>query len=653
MNIKSNNDGIIGNGKILAGYTNHGELIRMTYPSIDYKQSINFFHVGVKINDSAIIYLHDDINNYYNQKYIEKTNILETKVTNSYFNLEVKQTDFALLKKDLIIKEYVLKNNNSIDLNINFLIHSEFSSSPEDMISARVVNNALLQYNYNYTFAIFSNKEISSKQIHNSKDTINSGMIYGKDYIGMSNDSSISYELGNFKPGEEKRISIFIYAKENNEDNNFEDIIYEIDKIKKTDILKELENVKKYWKKYVENHYKLEVKEIDKKIRDIYIRSILLFPLITNKKTGGIIAGLEGDEYKQRSGGYGYCWTRDAVFITKALDLLGMHNEVEKFYNNFCKKTQSKNGMWEQRFYTNEKLAPCWGYQIDETASVVYGIYEHYKFTNDVKFINNNLKMCEKAINFLLKYLKNIFNEDEQDIVKQEIIKKCNNKNDEYKQLSYDLWEMNEGIHLYSLSSIYAAFDAMLCIYELSNDESTNNRLKIEKLQNAKKEIIEYKEKIKEFIEKNLYNYNQNILLRNCNDERADISILGATIPFNVFDVTDKAIENSVEKINMTLRTYTGGYLRFQDDHYMGGNNPWPIATLWMAIYYSKIGDKNKFLECINFVVNSSTDHGFLAEQVDNESLKSNWMIGLGWSHAMFIIALNSIKQDREEDLYV
>ena len=38
--------------------------------------------------------------------------------------------------------------------------------------------------------------------------------------------------------------------------------------------------------------------------------------------------------------------------------------------SSFCKKTQSKNGMWEQRFYTDCKLAPAWGYQVDETASV-------------------------------------------------------------------------------------------------------------------------------------------------------------------------------------------------------------------------------------------------------------------------------------------
>ena len=107
---------------------------------------------------------------------------------------------------------------------------------------------------------------------------------------------------------------------------------------------------------------------------EIYKRSILLFPLLANQETGGIIASPEIDENFTKCGRYAYCWPRDAVFVTRALDILNMTKETEKFYKVFCKNTQSENGMWEQRFYTDGKLAPCWGYQIDEAASVIYGV---------------------------------------------------------------------------------------------------------------------------------------------------------------------------------------------------------------------------------------------------------------------------------------
>lgn len=46
-------------------------------------------------------------------------------------------------------------------------------------------------------------------------------------------------------------------------------------------------------------------------------------------------------------------------------------------------------------------------------------------------------------------------------------------------------------------------------------------------------------------------------------------------------------------------------------------------------MYYIKIGNKKKFLECFDFAINSCTEHGFLAEQVDNKLLKSNWVMVL------------------------
>ena len=55
------------------------------------------------------------------------------------------------------------------------------------------------------------------------------------------------------------------------------------------------------------------------------------------------------------------------------------------------------------------------------------------------------------------------------------------------------------------------------------------------------------------------------------------------------------------------------------------------------------IKEYKKAKECMDFVVASSTTHGFLAEQVENREMKSAWVIGLGWSHAMFIIVLDKL----------
>ena len=82
----------------------------------------------------------------------------------------------------------------------------------------------------------------------------------------------------------------------------------------------------------------------------------------------------------------------------------------------------------------------------------------------DKKFLKDNLKMVEKATKFLKKYLEDVITE----------------KNEMH--VSYDIWEMYEGVHLYSMASIYSSFNAMIKIYEELKEEFTKNRVKQEEL---------------------------------------------------------------------------------------------------------------------------------------------------------------------------
>ena len=640
MNKKYLNEAIIGNDKIVVSFSKKGEMLRLFYPTRDYRQFIDCMHTGVKVNDSAIIYLHEDINNIYEQYYTDDTNILNTKIKNTYFNLSILQTDFASISQNILIKKLIFTNENTIDLNVNFLIYSKLLSNSNNMIGAKIENNILMQYSHDYTYCIFSKTPILSYRLNNSQQEIKSGILKDKDYIGMAEDSAVSFDIGTLKPGESKEFEIIIYINNNEEKYKFDEIIEDVEKIKKIDINKELDKVEKYWKSYVAKHDGLEILTKEEKwqklitgqeqlneftcrkynqMKNVYVRSILLFPLLTNLETGGILAAIEVDEERDKSGRYSYCWPRDAVFVTKALDILNMKEETTKFYSKFCKETQSKSGMWEQRFYTDGRLAPCWGYQIDETASIVYGTYQHYKETKDKEFLKQAYPMCKKAIDAI----RDVLFASSVPFTSKENMKNF------LTHESYDLWEMHEGIHLYSMSAIYAAYIAMVEIEKII-ESKTNN---IEELEKSAR-------KIKEYCREHLCNKEERTLKRSNKDSVCDISMLGAVTPFNMFGENEKEALNTIEKINMTLRTYTDGYIRFENDNYMGGNNPWPVATLWMALYNIKKNNKEEARKQIDFVLRTATDHGFLAEQVNNETMQAKWVIGLGWSHAMLIIAL-------------
>ena len=211
MKNKYFNDALIGNNKIKASFSKKGELLRLFYGSADYKQFLNFWYSGVKVNDSNIIYLHDDVNNIYSQKYLENTNILETNIFNTYFKLRIIQTDFVPINEKILVKKYKLINENNIDLNINFLTYSKLLTNLNNDTSGFFKDNMLIQYTHDFSVCTFSNKDVLSYQINNVPNNIHTGKIGGKDYIGMSPDSGLSYDINCLKPGEEREITIYIY----------------------------------------------------------------------------------------------------------------------------------------------------------------------------------------------------------------------------------------------------------------------------------------------------------------------------------------------------------------------------------------------------------------------------------------------------------
>ena len=252
MENKYLNEAIIGNKNMLATFTKNGELQRLYFPSKDIKQYINFFHTGIKINNSDLIYLHDDINNVYKQYYDTDTNILNTEVTNTYFNIKILQTDYMLMKENVLVKRYIFLNEAKIDLDTKFYIHSELLSDQNDLVSCKVIDGGMVQYAHDFALSTFAKgNKLFSYQINGSKDNIKRGEIYDKDYIGMSKDSSICYDLGIIKPQEKKIIEICMLLDENKNVSDMED---ESSRIKKLDLNKEYLETKAYWRKNLKAH---------------------------------------------------------------------------------------------------------------------------------------------------------------------------------------------------------------------------------------------------------------------------------------------------------------------------------------------------------------------------------------------------------------
>ena len=180
------NEAIIGNNNILATLSGKGELFRLYYPNRDMRQYIDFYKIGIKINDSNIIYLHDDVNNVYKQYYDIDTNILNTEITNTYFNLKILQTDFCMINEDVLVRKFTFINEGNIDLDVKFLLHSQLLSDQNNFVGSKIIDNGIIQYSHDFSVSTFSkDKTVYLHQLNNTKENINTGMIQDKDYIDI------------------------------------------------------------------------------------------------------------------------------------------------------------------------------------------------------------------------------------------------------------------------------------------------------------------------------------------------------------------------------------------------------------------------------------------------------------------------------------
>ena len=81
----------------------HVEVVNIMYLYLFGSQFIDEFLVGIRVNDSRLINLANDINNVYSQNYVEQTNILNTEIINTYFNLKIVQTDFVPMNGNILV----------------------------------------------------------------------------------------------------------------------------------------------------------------------------------------------------------------------------------------------------------------------------------------------------------------------------------------------------------------------------------------------------------------------------------------------------------------------------------------------------------------------------------------------------------------------
>lgn len=632
-------DAIIGNSSMLVSLTKDGQARRLTWPNIDFPQHLNRFYVGVRgfEGSTQTQYLHDSIWNH-EQAYVGSTNILETVSSLPSVGLSIRQLDFVLPDSDVYVRNFTFRNLSNRTKNLSMVVFSDFMIDEKERYQTVFYDekaDCMVHYHREYAFAVGADHPIAKLQCGASLEDIREGRFYGKRVMNRSY-GGFEFEPMEIAPLGESSITLLITAGHGDKQ-----AIRRLNHAKDTSFAEHLTGTYEYWINYLHEAEPIEMK--DERIKAIYQRSLLMFHLMNNKN-GGFIAGPECDEDYLYSGGYSYCWGRDAAFTATAYSLAGYHSRVKKFFQ-WIKGIQEEDGSWDQRYYMDGHLAPAWGLQIDETGSILWGMQQHYQVTQDEEFLDEIWPAVEKAADFLTRFI---------------------DPNTKLPMPSKDIWEKRDGEHFYSTSAVYGGLMGAALFADKKNETEKATFYRKVALE-MKATVLDqgFNEERKAFYRGLYLTLDEPAYLNNkaqgkevaiskdskgypiyqlVKDDVVDICLLGLHVPFGMIEANHPKMKQTAATLEeLCTSKIVGGIERFPGDIYITGD-PWILTTLWLAIYYTRIDKHTDARRLLNWVVNHATELDLLPEQIDKITGKPAWVLPLTWSHAMFILTVHEMR---------
>ncbi|KAF4965411.1 hypothetical protein FSARC_6789 [Fusarium sarcochroum] len=174
-------------------------------------------------------------------------------------------------------------------------------------------------------------------------------------------------------------------------------------------------------------------------------RSSLVWDVLTNRSTGGMIAGPDVQSGIASAPGYAAFWARDAAWALLGTVAMGQY-ALSKSVLEFAWATQSPEGLWLHRHHTDHSVASSWGlHQIDETGIILHCFKKYIDATGDTVMLTQHWTGVETAAAFLM------------------------NSRDPERGIplpSVDLWEEREGFHLYTAASTIGGLRATAALAE-------------------------------------------------------------------------------------------------------------------------------------------------------------------------------------------
>lgn len=379
----------------------------------------------------------------------------------------------------------------------------------------------------------------------------------------------------------------------------------------------------------------------------LYRRSLLV--LRTQIDNGGaVIAANDTDIRQFNQDTYSYMWPRDGAVVSQAMDRAGYGSLSQRFLAfcthkaasfNYSASILNETGFLMHKYNPDGSVGSSWQpwlegeemqlpIQEDETALVIWAIWNHYLIHRDIEAIRPFFSpFVEHAADFLLG-----FRDDKTGLPLP----------------SYDLWEERRGVFSYTTATVIGGLKAASSLAALFQEDERAHACLTAALE------------IKAAMDRHLYcpdagRYARGILFkegRQTLDTTVDASLLGLVI-FGGYDPLDERVAKTAMAVerHLWVKAGSGGLARYEGDDYqravgrdLAPGNPWIVCTLWLAQYRIAAARSIQSLELalplLMWATEKALPSGVLPEQVHPETGEFISVSPLTWSHGTLVAAV-------------
>lgn len=571
--------------------------------------------------------------------YLKDSLVTDVRLRNASLGIEIVSNDTVASDEDILLRRFRVRNLNARACEFRLFFHQDFriyenkvgDTAFYDPDSESLIHYKKHRYFLINTFPHFDDLSTGRKAFRDLEGTwrdAEDGVLHGGSKTEGSVDSTIQLTVS-LEDGEEREFYYWIAAA-----TGYREATELNEHVLTKGPAGYFEYTENYWRTWV-NRKSVDFADLSEKVRDLYRRSLLIVRTQTDKH-GAIIAANDWDVTIRATDHYSYLWTRDGALIANALDLAGYPHMARQFFA-MCGEIIDPRGYFHQKYNADGSIASGWHIawdkhtktaqlpiQEDETALVLWALWEHFKGFRDLEFANHLYQnLIVRAADFMLEF---------------------RHAPTGLPAPSWNLWEDRRGIHTFTCATVVGGLRAAANFARVFGEDSRAGSY-----ESAADEIVGamrahlFDEGLGRFI-RSLQFHNDGQFFR---DTSVDASLYG-TFYFGAFASDDPAVVGTMRAVEEVLRVRTpiGGIARFENDGYMRVSeevpgNPWFICTLWLADYKiacaKSPADLSEAREIIEWVAARALPSGVLAEQLNPLSGEPVSVSPLTWSHSTFV----------------